>query len=137
MKLGSLFRNTIPTGPFGIAQKIHYTNIHYKNPYMRRYTAGSKPMPRVLTGILNAVKEEPQKYCNTAYARSGVNQVWILKHSKELLEPVNKTYQRHIWLYDRGDYNQFRHKLSQANWDQVFVSNNVNECAEKKLLILL
>ena len=45
--------------------------------------------------------------------------------------PVNKTYKRHIWLYDRGDYNQFRHKLSQVNCDQVFVSNNVNECAEK------
>ena len=44
---------------------------------------------------------------------------------------MNKTYKRDIWLYDRGDYNQFRHKLSQVNWDQVFVSNNVNECAEK------
>ena len=44
---------------------------------------------------------------------------------------MNKTYKRHIWLNDRGDYNQFRHKLNQVNWDQVSVSNNVNECAEK------
>ena len=35
---------------------------------------------------------------------------------------------RHIWLYDRGDYDQFQHKLSHINWDQVFVSNNVNDC---------
>ena len=27
-----------------------------------------------------------QKYCETAYSRSGVNQMWILKNSKELLD---------------------------------------------------
>ena len=32
------------------------------------------------------VKEGLQKYCDTVYAKSGVNQMWILKNSKELLE---------------------------------------------------
>jgi hypothetical protein len=31
------------------------------------------------------VKEKLQTYCATTYARSGVNQMWILKNSKELL----------------------------------------------------
>jgi hypothetical protein len=45
------------------------------------YIAGSskcstKPLSLLLTNILTAVKE---------YARNGVNQMWILKNSKELL----------------------------------------------------
>ena len=63
----------------------------HKNPYMQRYIAGSakcstKPLSQILTRILTAVKEGLQKYCDTACARSGVNQMWILKNSKELLE---------------------------------------------------
>ncbi|MCU7801424.1 MAG: hypothetical protein KZQ70_15165, partial [gamma proteobacterium symbiont of Lucinoma myriamae] len=63
----------------------------HKNPYKQRYIAGSakcstKPLSIVLTKILTAVKEGLQKYCSTAYSRSGVNQMWILKNSKELLE---------------------------------------------------
>ena len=40
-------------------------------------------------------------------------------------------YKRHIWLYDRGDYDEFRHKLGQSDWDHVFSTNNINECADK------
>jgi hypothetical protein len=55
-----------------------------------RYIAGSskcstKPLSLLLTNILTAVKEKLQTYCATTYARSGVNQMWILKNSKELL----------------------------------------------------
>ena len=62
-----------------------------KNPYKQRYITGSatystKPLSQVLTRILTAVKEGLQKYCDTAYARSGFNQMWSLKNSKELLE---------------------------------------------------
>ena len=63
----------------------------YKNLYKQRYIADSakcstKPLSQILTRILTAVKEGLQKFCDTAYARSGVNQMWILKNSKELLE---------------------------------------------------
>ena len=63
----------------------------HKNPYKQRCFAGSakcspKPFSQILTRILTAVKEDLQKYCDTAYARSGVYQMWILKNSKELLE---------------------------------------------------
>ena len=52
--------------------------------------------------------------------------VVYLKYRK----PVTKTYKRHIWLYDRGDYATFRQQLSQVNWDEIFTSNNVDHCAE-------
>ena len=44
------------------------------------------PLSQILTRVLTAVKEGLQKYWYTAYARSGVNKMWILKNSKELSE---------------------------------------------------
>ena len=63
----------------------------HKNPYKQRYIAGSsscstKELSITLTKILSAVKEGLQKYCDTVYSRSGINHMWILKNSKELLE---------------------------------------------------
>ena len=71
--------------------KLYWIPKLHKNPYKQRYIACSakcstKPLSQILTRILTAVKEGLQKYCDTAYARSGVNQMWILKNSKELLE---------------------------------------------------
>ena len=41
----------------------------------------------VLPCIIYYIYEDGlQKYCATAYPRSGVNQTWILKNSKELLD---------------------------------------------------
>ena len=62
----------------------------HKTPYKHRYIAGSskcstKPLSLLLTNTLTAVKEKLQTYCATTYARSGVNQMWILRNSKELL----------------------------------------------------
>jgi hypothetical protein len=52
--------------------------------YKQRYIAGSKNVLQnlsiLLTKILTAVKERLQMYCATVYARSGVNQMWILKN---------------------------------------------------------
>ena len=63
----------------------------HKCPYKQRFIAGSsmcstKPRSRCLTHILTTIKDGIQKYCETAYSRSGINQMWILKNSKELLE---------------------------------------------------
>jgi hypothetical protein len=38
------------------------------------------------SSILSAVKEGQQKYCETVYSRSGINHMWILKNSKDLLD---------------------------------------------------
>ena len=63
----------------------------HKTPYKQRYIAGSyrcstKPVSIKLTKILTGIKEGLQKYCETSYSRSGINQMWILKNSKSLLE---------------------------------------------------
>ena len=63
----------------------------HKNPYKHRFIAGSakcstKPLSILLTKLLTHIKQGLQKYCETAYSRSGVNQMWIVKNSKELLD---------------------------------------------------
>ena len=63
----------------------------HKTPYKERYIAGSstcstKELSIHLTKILSAVKERQQKYCETVYSRSGINHMWILKNSKDLLD---------------------------------------------------
>ena len=65
----------------------------HKDPYKQRFIAGSakcstKPLSVLLTSILTEVKDGLQKYCETSFSRSGVNDMWILKNSKELLESL-------------------------------------------------
>ena len=74
----------------------------HKNPYKHRFIAGSskcstKPLSILLTKLLTHIKQGLQKYCETAYSRSGINQMWILKNSKELLEHLKSpTFNRVI-----------------------------------------
>ena len=65
----------------------------HKTPYKCRFIAGSakcttKGISKILTSLLTAIKEGIQKYCNIAFSHSGVNQMWILKNSKSLLESL-------------------------------------------------
>ena len=62
----------------------------HKCPFIQRYIAGSakcstKPLSKLLTCIISAVKTGIQSHCDTGYSRGGVNQMWILKNSKDLL----------------------------------------------------
>jgi hypothetical protein len=43
---------------------------------------------QLLTCILSTVKTGIQSYCNISYSRGGVNQMWFLKNSKDLLEDI-------------------------------------------------
>jgi hypothetical protein len=49
-------------------------------------TCSTKELSIHLTKILSAVKEGQQKYCETVYSRGGINHMWILKNSKDLLD---------------------------------------------------
>jgi hypothetical protein len=55
-----------------------------------------------LTKILSAVKEGQQKYCETVYSRSGINHMWILKNSKDLLD--NNVRFRNHRNYDNSKF---------------------------------
>ena len=43
-------------------------------------------VPKLLTELLTYIKQDLQKYCETAYGRSEINQMWIFKNLDELLE---------------------------------------------------
>jgi hypothetical protein len=45
----------------------------------------TKPLFLLFTKISTVVKEKLHTYRDTTYARSGVNQMWILYNSKDLL----------------------------------------------------
>jgi hypothetical protein len=65
----------------------------HKCPFKQRYIAGSakcstKPLSKLLTCILSAVKNGLQSYCDTSYSRGGVNQMWILKNSTDLFQYI-------------------------------------------------
>ena len=47
-----------------------------------------KPLSKLLTCILSAIKTGLQSYCDTSYSRDGMNQMWILKNSKYMLEYI-------------------------------------------------
>lgn len=53
--------------------------------------------------------------------------VAVLKYRKVM----QKSFKRHIWLYDKGNYSVFRNKLSHVNWDEILASNNIDECASE------
>ena len=43
---------------------------------------------------------------------------------------IQKTFKHEVWLYDWGNYNHYRQKLNDTNWDALFNSNNINEISD-------
>ena len=57
---------------------IYWITKMHKNPYKHRLIAGSskcstRPLSILLNKLLTNIYQGPQKYCETAYSRSGVN----------------------------------------------------------------
>ena len=82
----------------------------HKNPYKHRFIAGSskcstKPPSILLTKLLTHIKQGLQKYCETSYSKSGVNQMWIFKNSKELLEHLQSPNFNHITSIKSFDFS--------------------------------
>ena len=113
--------------------KLYWIPKLQMNPYKQRYIAGpakcsTKPLSQILIRILTAVKEGLQKYCDTAkYARSVVNQMWILKNSKELLENL-KAQSLHsvnsIKSFDFSTlYTAIPHDKLKSKWKEI-----INKC---------
>ena len=81
-----------------------------KNPYKHRFIAGSSKCSTklrfiILTKLLTHIKQGLQKYCETAYSRSGINQMWILKNSKELLEHLKSPTFSHVTSIKSFDFS--------------------------------
>ena len=63
----------------------------HKKPYKARFIAGSSKcsttaLSKILTSVLCTIKQGLRAYCDVVFSRSGINQMWILKNSKELLD---------------------------------------------------
>lgn len=41
-----------------------------------------------------------------------------------------KSYKRHVWIYEKGDYEKFRQILSEINWDDLFSINDINSTVD-------
>ena len=71
---------------------LHWIPKLHTDPYKQRFIAGSsncftKALSKLLTSVFTTVKGL-QKYCDVVYSHSGINQMWILKNSKQLLESL-------------------------------------------------
>ena len=89
---------------------IYWIPKMHNNPYKHRIIVGSskcstKPLSILLTKLLTHIKQGLKKYCETSYSRSGVNKMWILKNSKELLEHLQSPNFNHIQSIKSFDFS--------------------------------
>jgi len=105
---------------FGLSIKDDYVDLPslywipklHKCPYKERYIAGSakcstKSLSKLLTTVLSTVKDGLQTYCDTAYSRNGINQIWILKIFKDLVESLSSQSLSVITSIKSFDFSTF------------------------------
>ncbi|KAK3109031.1 hypothetical protein FSP39_021508 [Pinctada imbricata] len=111
----------------------------HKNPYKQRFIAGfskcyMESVSILLTKVLSEIKSGLQKYCSTVCSRSGINQMWILKNSKELLEHLKSTHFSRVHsikafdfstLYTTIQHSKLRERLAKII-SNAFTSKNGN-----------
>ena len=72
----------------------HWTPKLHKSPVKHRFIAGSskcttKQLSRLLTKIFTVIKTGLEKYCSIKTSHTGVNNMWILKNSTNLLSSLS------------------------------------------------
>ena len=72
---------------------LYWTPKLHKDPIAHRFIAGSgkcstKDLSSLLTKILTVIKNGLKRYCDVKTSHNGVNNMWILKNSKELLSTL-------------------------------------------------
>ena len=72
---------------------IYWTPKMHKSPVKHRFIAGSskcttKQLSNLLTKMLTVIKTGLEKYCSIKTSRTGVNNMWILKNSINLLSSL-------------------------------------------------
>ena len=124
----------------------------HKNPYKQRFIAGSsscstKPLSKLLTTILTTIKDGLQRYSDAVYSRNGVNSMWILKNSKDLVEQLGSQYISGVSSIRTYDFstlyttiphsllksrlailikNAFLHKNGSRRYKYIVVNNNTS-----------
>ena len=72
---------------------LYWTPKLHKSPVKHRFIAGfskctTKQLSSLLTKILTVIKTGLEKYCSIKTSHTGVNNMWILKNSKNLLSSL-------------------------------------------------
>ena len=49
----------------------------------------------------------------------------------KFLKNIQQPYKRHIWLYEKGNYDEYRHILNNIDWDGITDDNDLDNLAEK------
>ncbi|PJE78267.1 hypothetical protein CI610_02800 [invertebrate metagenome] len=57
--------------------------------------------------------------------------------SINISKPTQKCFKRSIWLYDHGDYNDYRDRLSQIDWDTIFDYADIDKSTNQLTDIIL
>ena len=73
---------------------LYWTPQLYKSPVKHRFIAGSskcttKELSSLLTKILTVIKTGQEKYCGIKTNHTGVNYMWIIKNSTNLLSSLD------------------------------------------------
>ena len=74
---------------------LYWTPKLHKSPVKHRFIAGSskcttKQLSSLLTKILTVIKTGLEKYCSIKTSHTGVNNMWILKNSTNLLSSLGR-----------------------------------------------
>ena len=89
---------------------FYWTPKLHKTPYKHRVIASSfdcttKPLSVLLIRILSAIKGKLLKLSSVIYSRTGINEMWILKNSFELLQKMNRFHYLKITSIQTFDFS--------------------------------
>ena len=66
--------------------------MHKTKPKMRFIAASNrcttKPLSQIITKCLKLITQQHKRYCNQIYVRTGVNRMWIINNSTEVLDKI-------------------------------------------------
>ena len=75
--------------------QIYWIPKLHKKPYKSRFIAGSSSctttkISKLITSSLKLVKNHCIRYCKTIFNRTGVNSMWIINNSLDVIDIINK-----------------------------------------------
>ena len=103
---------------------LYWTHKLHKSPVKHRFIAGSskcttKQLSSLLTKILTVMKTGLEKYCSVKTSHTGVNNMWILKNSTNLLSSLGHLGV-HIQTFDFSTlYTSIPHDLLKSRMNNI------------------
>ena len=115
----------------------YWTPKLHKSPVKQRFTAGSskcttKELSSLSTKILTVIKTGLEKYCSVKTSLTGINNLWILKNSANLLSSLTHLGVRKATSIQTFDfstlYTSIPHDLLKSR-----MNNNISNALNTKI----